>query len=275
VALGWLSVYLAASGVVLAGHGHTWLAAAHAAAIGISVWANASPGRLARPLGDLLPLIVAPLLYGEIPSLIAALGTTYHDTRVQRWEAMLFGGQPAHSLAGMLPLLPVSEVLHAGYLVYYPMIFALPLLLFAIGERRGMAETVLALTATYTVCWVIFVALPVEGPRYLWTAPPGIPDGVFRALALRILATGSARGAAFPSSHMAVATMLTVMAFRWQRRWAWISVVIALLIGLGAVYGGFHYAIDMVAGAALGGCVAALVIAYSRKMHLRVSPLSE
>jgi membrane-associated phospholipid phosphatase len=226
-------------------------------------------------VGDLLPLIVTPMLYGEIPRLIAALGTSYHDSNVQRWEGLVFGGQPSHGLAGVLPMLPVSELLHAGYLAYYPMIFALPLLLFVRGERRGMAETVLALTATYTICWVIFVTVPVEGPRYLWPAPPGIPDGPARAFALRILAAGSARGAAFPSSHMAVATTLTVMAFRWQRRGAWISAAIAALIGFGAVYGGFHYALDMIAGAVLGGSVGAAVIAYSRNTLKRAGALSE
>jgi membrane-associated phospholipid phosphatase len=145
-------------------------------------------------------------------------------------------------------------VLHAGYLAYYLVIFVPPLLLFAARERRGFAETVLALTLTCTLCWTIFMLFPVEGPRYLWT-PAGVPDGPMRRLAVRLLAAGSSRGAAFPSSHMAVSVSQFVLAWRWQRPVAWGVLVVAILIGFGAVYGGFHYGVDMIAGAVLGVAV--------------------
>ncbi len=263
--LGLLSIYLAASGTLLAAHGSSWLAALHATVIGVCMWAALSPSRMARPVGDLLPLVVAPALYGEIPRLIAAAGTTYHDVWVQQLEAWVFGGQPSHVLAASFPAVALSEVLHLGYLTYYPMIFALPLLLYARGERVAAAECILAVVATFTVCWVIFVTMPVEGPRYLWAEPTGIPAGPIRSTVLRILVAGSSRGAAFPSSHMAIAAALTVMAFRWRGKKGWLSAVIALSIGVGAVYGGFHYAIDMVAGAVLGVAVAGAVAVYSRK----------
>jgi membrane-associated phospholipid phosphatase len=211
-------------------------------------------GALRMTIGDFLPLIAAPLLYAEIPSLIAGIGSTYHDGAVQRWEQALFGWQPAHALAGRLPFTALSEVLHAGYLAYYLVIFVPPLLLFAARERRGFAETVLALTLTCTLCWTIFMLFPVEGPRYLWT-PAGVPDGPMRRLAVRLLAAGSSRGAAFPSSHMAVSVSQFVLAWRWQRPVAWGVLVVAILIGFGAVYGGFHYGVDMIAGAVLGVAV--------------------
>jgi membrane-associated phospholipid phosphatase len=159
----------------------------------------------------------------------------------------------------------VSEVLHAGYLAYYPAIFAPPLLLFARGERRGLAQTILALTITYSVCWTVFAFMPVAGPRYLWSAP-SVPVGPFRALTLRVLAAGSSRGAAFPSSHMAVMVAQTLMAFRWQRRVALALVLVSILIGVGAVYGGFHYGVDMVAGALLGGVIGGAVLSCFRKV---------
>jgi membrane-associated phospholipid phosphatase len=211
--------------------------------------------------GDLLPLVAAPLLYGEIPALIASVGSTYHDATIQRWELALFGSQPAHTLAARLPFLPLSELLHAGYLAYYGVIFLPPLLLLANGRRRAFAETVLALTVTCTLCWVIFVAMPVQGPRYLFNAPPDVPDGPIRRLVVGLLAAGSSRGAAFPSSHMAVSVAVAVTALRWQRRVGWAVAVIALLIGIGAVYGGFHYGVDMIAGAGLGAVTSLGVIA--------------
>ena len=74
VALVGLSAYLAVSGVLLASSGHALLAAMHAAGIALAAWGQLDRSRLARVVGDLLPLVAAPALYGEIPLLITALG---------------------------------------------------------------------------------------------------------------------------------------------------------------------------------------------------------
>jgi membrane-associated phospholipid phosphatase len=273
VALVWLGVYLAVTGVILVTGGRWGLAVLHVAvlaavAFGLKCHPERSEGsslrvemRLGRYLGDVLPLVAAPLLYGEIPALIAAVGTAYHDATIQRWEFSLFGTQPSHTLASRFPSLPLSELLHAGYLAYYAVIFLPPLLLLAAGRKRAFAETVLALTVTCTVCWAIFVVMPVEGPRYLFAAPPHMPNGPFRRLVVSLLAVGSSRGAAFPSSHMAVSVAMAVTALRWQRPVGWAVSAVAVLIGFGAVYGGFHYGVDMIAGAGLGAVTSLGVIA--------------
>jgi membrane-associated phospholipid phosphatase len=260
-ALAWVVGYLATTGVVLATSGHLWLVALHSAVMLVAVLAIRAEGGAGRLVGDLLPLIVAPLLYGEIPALISAMSSTYHDPAVQGWEAAVFGGQVSQTFAAAAPVRWASEVLHAGYLSYYALIFAPPLLLWARRERRGLSQTVLALTVTCLVCWAVFVVWPVQGPRYLWGAPAGVPDGFFRRIDVRLLASGSSRGAAFPSSHMAVSAAQAVMSWRWQHRTvAWAISVVAVLIGVGAVYGGFHYGVDMIAGGALGVGVGAYVI---------------
>jgi membrane-associated phospholipid phosphatase len=74
---------------------------------------------------------------------------------------------------------------------------------------------------------------------------------------LWLLEAGSARGTAFPSSHVAVAVVQSAFALKYQRRVGWVATVATILIGCGAVYGGFHYATDVIAGAALGLAVVA------------------
>lgn len=262
-ALLWVSAYLAASGAALAATGHVRLALAHALGIAVALWGCFDGGRGARIAGDLLPLLVVPVLYAEIPVLIAALGSSFHDAVVQRWESALFGTQPSRAFATTVPNGALSELLHAGYLAYYPAIFVPPLLLYARGIRRGYAQTVVALTVAYTVCWILFVLAPVQGPRYLWAG--AVPDGPIRRFTVALLAAGSSRGAAFPSSHMAVAVVQAVMALRWQPKVGAILALVAVLVGLGAVYGGFHYGVDMIAGAVLGVLVGMATLRLYRK----------
>jgi len=256
LSLGLLGLYLAVTLIVVATSNATRLVLVHMLLLGIVAWTIRPRSVVAATVGDFLPLVVAPLLYAEIPSLIAAIGSVYHDATIQQIEVAVFGMQASRRFAAAFPNIVVSELLHAGYLSYYAAIFVPPLMLYVRRERYAYAETVVALTTTYLVCWAIFALVPVEGPRYLWGASASAPDGMMRRLANGVLAAGSSRGAAFPSSHMAVMTAQTIMAFRWQRSVGWVLSVLTLLVGFGAVYGGFHYATDMLAGAVLGAGIA-------------------
>src|SRR5438128_690488 len=108
-----LSAYLAVTAVALAVTGaNVALTAVHVLVIVGLVAAGRLRTHWARRVVDVLPLVVAPLLYFEVPVLIAALGTTYHDAGVQAWEELVFRGQPARRMSAALPWWPVSELLH-------------------------------------------------------------------------------------------------------------------------------------------------------------------
>jgi membrane-associated phospholipid phosphatase len=229
----------------------------HLAAIGCLAWSLLAARRPLPPL-DWLPLLLVPFLYAELPYLIGA-GAVLRDPVVQGWEAALFGGQPARTLAGGLPSAALSELLHLGYLLYYPIVYVPPLLLYATGRHEEYSRTALVLMLTYAICFAIFALFPVEGPRYAWGAPPVAPGGPVRSLALVILERGSSRGTAFPSSHAAVAAAQSVVALRYQRGVGVVVTVTSILLMVGAVYGGFHYAVDVLAGAVLGTVIALVV----------------
>ncbi|HEY4130121.1 MAG TPA: phosphatase PAP2 family protein [Gemmatimonadaceae bacterium] len=272
LALTFTSVYVAVTGAILAVGHHPALAVVHALLLCALVWATGSEQRVARLVGDVGPLLLMPALYAELPQLIAVIGNGYHDLLIQHLELRVFGEHPSRTFAGRFPITALSEVLHAGYLTYYPAVFVPAAWLYAKRERRGFAQLVLGVAATYAVCWAIFICFPVEGPRYEWVAPAGVPDGAVRRLALAILTGGSSRGAAFPSSHMAISVVQTVVMWRWSRGAALVLAVLATLVGLGAVYGGFHYGIDIVAGGLLGALIGFLVRRSMRTAQVLVLP---
>lgn len=207
-----------------------------------------------------LPVVAVPFLYAELPTLMVGMGSTYHDATVQRWELGLFGGSsPARTFAPSVGratppavTLAISEVLHAGYLSFYAIIYLPIVVLFARGDRDTFGRALAGLTTIFGVTYVVFVLFPVQGPRYLWPAPTAIPDGLFRALALTVLEGGSSRGTAFPSAHVAIAAMQSLFALQWHRPFGVLLSVLTILLTLGAVYGGYHYAVDVLAGAVLG-----------------------
>jgi membrane-associated phospholipid phosphatase len=227
-----------------------------------------------RVVRDWTPLLAVPVLYAELPDLIFGAGSRLHDQLIQTWEATLFGASPAHVAASRWPWPGLSELLHLGYLSYYSIIYVPPLWLYLRNERRQFEVTVSALAITFAICFAIFVFFPVAGPRYLWSAPPGIPDGPIRRLALTLLAAGSSKGAAFPSSHVAVSVVQSLMMLRYRRSAGLLISSASLLLAMGAVYGGFHYGVDVLAGAATGGLIAAGSIVGAEVRSFAGAPLA-
>jgi hypothetical protein len=195
-----LIVYLAGTGVLLLlGNGRVGAAAILAhflalVAVATATWAASTPGWLR----SWAPLLVLLFLYSEMPALIQAAGHTGTlDPLVVQWEEALLGGQPAQTWARRHRIMLLSETLHLAYLAYYPIIYAVPMVLWLGNRRRDFAAAVFAVMLTFVACFVVYIAFPVAGPRYFWSS--AAPDGWLRALATWLLEARSSKGTAFPS----------------------------------------------------------------------------
>lgn len=273
--LGYLTLTLPILAVGVSISGGWWLAAGHVAALAwvAAVRAEAGRDRLSVTLSAWTLPVLLPFLYAELPTLMEAMPgvVAYHDAAVQAFEEAVLGGRPDLEWAAALPSRLVSETLHLGYLLYYPLIYVPPLLLW-LGvtgppgpprRREAFHETVLAIGLAMLGAYAVMVVWPVQGPRYLGV-PPGVPPGPIRSVVLAILEGGSSRGAAFPSSHASLATAQCLLALRWQRPVGIVCTAVAVLLMAGAVYGGFHYLSDVVAGALLGGTAAGVAVTVGR-----------
>lgn len=272
---------------VLAGAGGAGALVGHLALLAAAVAARralssraATPRAAARPvaLALLVALAAVPVCYAEMPRVAAGLaadplaGAPLHDATVVAWERAAFaawpGGSPVHALARWWPHRWLSELLHAGYLGYYLLIAGPPAALWWRGARTAAAVSVLAVTAAFLPCWATFAHWPVAGPWYAW-APPPAPDGPIRAAVLALLGAGSSRGTAFPSSHVAVSVAQTVALALAARRalpaLAPLAAALTVLLALGAMYGGFHWGVDVGAGAVVGLAAAGAAVAWTAR----------
>jgi membrane-associated phospholipid phosphatase len=266
----------------------TWplLLATHILVIAI-LWPAPPLGRAAARLGegarsgirhtaDWLPLLLVPVLYTELAVLNRAVhGGRYFDDLIIAWEQALFRGQPSRDWAVAEPALWLSEPLHFAYLSYYFIIFLPPLLLFLRGRRDAFRFGVFAVMFSFFLHYMFFIYFPVQGPRYLFDPHTGpMAEGVFYRLTHSVLEAGSSQGAAFPSSHVGVSVTQTLVVLRFMPRLAPLIGVLTLGLALGAVYGGFHYAIDAVVGLALGAAAYALAGPLQRRLAPWVRPAS-
>lgn len=252
------SAYLGVTGLyalVFGGGTGAVIAAIHLVVlVGIRLARRWTPERgLAAFVRAAYPTMLMPFMYRELARLNRFVTERTFDDIVIGWEGALFGWQPSLDLSAMLPSFAASEVIHLGYMSYYLLIpIALAAAFFA-GGREGAHRAAFTLMLAFYVCYACFIAFPVAGPRYEFARIGGaLADGSMYSIVHDILESGSSKGTAFPSSHVAASLAVVLAAAREDRRWLWALAVPEILLIFGTVYGRFHYAIDAVVGLGFG-----------------------
>ncbi len=284
--------YLALVGLLLlflrTGTAPAWayLAAAHAAGlvvIHLLIRGHAAhPGnRVLEFLRHFYPVLLYTGLYRETGALNHLLGVGFLDPFFIRLEASLFGAQPSLVFMDRLPYLPVSELFYASYFSYYVMIGGIGLALY-LRDRRQFFHYLSVISFVFYVCYLIYMFVPVIGPRVFWESaefalppdllpvpPPSFPaavtNGMFYQIMLLIYRLFEAPGAAFPSSHVAVAITTVVFSFRYLRRIRWVHFAVMLMLCTSTVYCRYHYVVDVAAGAV----TAALLVPLANWLYRR------
>jgi membrane-associated phospholipid phosphatase len=241
--------------------------AIHALALAVVVLIVWS-GNVPRIVVAWTPLALVPLLYVELRWIIAGAGRPHADALIAGWDVWLFGTDPSRTLALAWRSVVISEALHLCYLAYYAIVYVPPAVLWWKGRQREFGATVLAIVIMYTLCFIAFVLLPVDGPRFL-NGPSAAPDGPIRTIVLNILSGGSSKGTAFPSAHVAASVVAGICALRFQRALGVAILIVTAGMMVGAVYGGYHYAVDVIAGLAMGLVAAAIARTAERAIVAR------
>jgi len=207
----------------------------------------------------ILRLFCVPILYTHFYREIGALWPLFHgaplDGHLALLELKLFGTQPALALHRALPSRPLSELFCFAYFAYY---FFTPVVCLTALARKGYLAAeriILSVSVTFFAFYTFFWLVPTVAPHF-WFPPhlgPRPYDGyLFNHLLYSFTSHGEIPGGAFPSSHIAVALLLTL----WARRetpalFPWLAVITALMLP-GVVYLGAHYVLDVPAGVLAG-----------------------
>lgn len=251
--------YLAIGSAVAVGRigripGVEWALAANGlGAVVVGLLARPGLGKFGTGLREVYPLVLVVLYYGALDVLTGHGGIATHERTIQHWEELLFGGQVSHTWWQRYPRPFWSTVLHAVYASYYLVVAAGPIWFLARGDRENLRRSVAAISATYGLCFVVFLLYPVAGPNYEFPRPsPEFLDNPAAQVVYRLLQRGSSYGAAFPSSHVAAALTAALAAFRGSRLLGSILLVPAAILPVAVVYTQMHYAMDALAGVIVG-----------------------
>jgi membrane-associated phospholipid phosphatase len=206
---------------------------------------------------DWLPLVFFLTVFEEVSFLSLAIRSGWQNEYLMAFESSLFPVPPAVWMHQRFPSLLV-ELLEFGYFAFYPLYPVFGGLFWAWRKRPRFAGAFRRLTDALSVGYVLgyatYLLFPTQSPanRLGVQQLASAHSGPFQAMVHLIQDRGGVHGNAFPSSHIMLAFAVLVFAYRFLPRVApWLLIPI-LLMCVGAVYDGYHYASDVVAGALTG-----------------------
>ena len=205
-------------------------------------------GRMGRTVRDIYPVLLLPALYGAL-DLLNGPDMKVLDPEIQRLEETIFGGQVSRDWWQSHPSGFWSTLLHGVYFTYY-LIVPFPALYFLSRGRPDRARTAVTMVvATFLLCYVVFLLIPVAGPYYEFPRPAGrFVENWAARLVYGTLSVGSSYGAAFPSSHVAATGAATIATWLGSPRLGALLLIPTVLLTVGVVYCQMHYAVDAIAG---------------------------
>ncbi|MBQ0074892.1 MAG: phosphatase PAP2 family protein [Prevotella sp.] len=193
-------------------------------------------------------------------------------------EQDVFGMQPALIFSERFSSAIVSELMYFGYYSYY-LFFVVTLFVVFFRDYKQLERVAFIVFGGFFICYCIYILLPVTGPQYYYLAVgteeiargsfpdvghyfadsiealplPGWSDGVFYQLVHGNHEFGERPTAAFPSSHVAIATVVMLIVSR-MRMWKYLLLLAIpyMFLCLSTVYIMAHYAVDSIAGMMFG-----------------------
>jgi len=292
--------YLAIVAVlVLVFHNHTvpewpWLVAGHTTGLClvhllIQHHARGAAGKVVEFVRWFYPVMLYTAFYRETGALNLMFVPDYVDPFFVRLEQRIFGTQPSVTFMEWLPYRWVGEVFYLAYFSYYVMIVGTGIALF-VRSRPQFQHYVAVVSFTFYMCYLLYIFLPVMGPRVFLreiegyrlpeelqalagdtTFPVAVQQGVMYQVMGFIYRNFEAPGAAFPSSHVALALTTVYFSFRYLRPIRYPHAVMAFLLCAATVYCRYHYVVDVVAGV----LTASLLVPLGNRLYWRFSGAAE
>ncbi len=192
------------------------------------------------------PVLLFTYFYMTSGELNQVVFQGFWDPFFQDIDIAVFGVQPNIWLYEHLNNYYLNEFLHMCYFSYYllPLGFGIYIYLTRDGE---FLRILFGISITFYICYFLYIFIPAEGPIPL-RAGRFQDGGWFTQTMNWIYSVAEKPGAAFPSSHVAIAFMVLCYAYRYSKIVFWLLFPFITGLIFSTMFCFYHYVIDVIAG---------------------------
>lgn len=211
-------------------------------------------GGSARFVRLLYPGLMFTFFYRETGGMMFLLFDGFYDWQLTAFEKAVLGTNPTIYIDRNLLNVWANEIFSFGYSSYYLMIPVFLLTAFFKKDYQIVKSFLTAACLAFFCSYVLFFLYPIEGPRWHFAGEyvNGIEGPVFRRFTELMIEVGAVHGGCMPSSHFAVALVILMYCYKYYGRAGWAVLPLVLCLGIGTVWGRFHYVSDVLVGGIIG-----------------------
>lgn len=221
--------------------------------------------RFFRILHHWYPVFLFTYFYMTSGELNQVFFQGYWDEFFQKIDLWIFGQHPNLWLYSHLNHFYFNEIVHFCYFSYYILPVAFGIYVYTKHDGEFL-RILFGISLCFYICYFLYIFLPVAGPIPLREGR-FTDGGWFVQIMNYIYEVAEKPGAAFPSSHVAIALMVLLYARRYSHLIFWLIFPVIIGLFFSTVYCFYHYVIDVIAGLALGHGVYVLANRWFDKIY--------
>jgi membrane-associated phospholipid phosphatase len=151
----------------------------------------------------------------------------------------------------------VNEMFFFSYFFYYALVSTGVWILFIRKHYQIAVRVLFIISISFFIMYVWFIFFPVQGPKYFFPELHAIWYSNFRGFFFTKIVKGvfnntNLGGAAFPSSHVAMALIAFILNWKYNRYLTPVYLPLTILLFVSTVYLYAHYFVDIPAGILTG-----------------------
>jgi membrane-associated phospholipid phosphatase len=170
----------------------------------------------------------------------------------------IFGFQPAIQFPRYFQQYRfINEMFFFSYFFYYALVATGVWILFIRRHYKIAARTLFIISVSFFIMYVWFIFFPVKGPKYFFPELHAIwysnfQGFFFTKIMKSVFNNTNLGGAAFPSSHVALALIAFLLNWKYNRYLVPVYLPLTILLFISTVYLYAHYFVDILAGILTG-----------------------
>jgi membrane-associated phospholipid phosphatase len=226
------------------------------------------PNKFISFFKNLYPVFFLSFFYTETGYLKNIVFPDNFDIYFVRAEQWLWSMQPSLEFARLMPQEWFNEFMNVCYFSYYALISAICIIIY-FDKKPHSDRSIFIIIFSFYLYYVFYALVPVEGPQFYFnTLYTDADPPYFFGKVMRYILTNLERPTgAFPSSHVGIALIISIILFKDAKKYFYYSLLFLFGICFATIYLKAHYIVDV-----FGAVVTApLLIATSSYVYTKLN----